>query len=370
MDIRDIERAWRYAGMRAIASQLPGPRTTSLPRRPLKVLFLRYERIGDMIMSSGVIRVLSRAAVGNKVDVVGTALSLRVLDNNPYVGKTFAHDRKSLRSYVRLAAKLRAENYDVIVDGRINNPKIFTSTPLLMLAAGASYRVGAGGGNNDLIYNARVKPFDRVTNFVEATKTLTDPFDVSADDDDWRPTIFLTGEERSAAEAAWARASRLVEQPEETRLLVNVSVSEKTRRWPVERYIESLRQVRQRYPQMPIAVIALPSESATALALAAPIGAEYTPTASVREAFSLVACSHLVFTPDTSISHVAAAFDKPSVVMLKSDCQAYTPWKGKGEIVLWEGETIDSLPTSAVISPLLRLRSEFGNYRSGTAKTS
>ena len=165
MDIRNIEKAWRYAWMRAIASQLPGPRTTSLPARPLKVLFLRYERIGDMILSSGVIRILSQVSTEKKIDVVGTDLSLAVLENNHYVGKTFVHDRKSWRSYARLAPALRAEKYDVIVDGRINNPQIFTSTPLLMLAAAAPYRVGASSGKSDVVYNVRVKPFDRVTNF-------------------------------------------------------------------------------------------------------------------------------------------------------------------------------------------------------------
>lgn len=121
---------------------------------------------------------------------------------------------------------------------------------------------------------------------------------------------------------------------------------------------------------MPIIVIALPSEAASARAVATAISAEYVPTANLRDALALVGSSQLVFTPDTSISHAASAFDKPAVVMLKSDCQAYAPWKGKGELVLWEGETIDSLPVSAVVGPLLRLRSEFGNYRSGTAKTS
>ncbi len=84
----------------------------------------------------------------------------------------------------------------------------------------------------------------------------------------------------------------------------------------------------------------------------------------------MVGSSDLVFTPDTSISHAASAFDKPAVILLKADCQAYAPWKNKGDLVLWEGETIDSLPTSAVVGSLLRLRAEFGNYRSGAAKTS
>ena len=372
VDIRRIERAWRYAWMRAIASGLRGPRTTNLPDRPLKVLFLRYERIGDMIMSTGVIRVLSRVAAGGTVDVVGNSLTLPVLENNPHVGKAFALDRKSWKSYARLATRLRKEKYDVIVDGRINNPPIFTSTPLLMLAASVPYRVGVSGGNNDRVYNVGVKPFDRrgLTHYIESSKSLIEPFALVADDYDWRPEIVLSDEERSAAEAVWIRASRRLEQPEETRFLVNLSASEKKRRWPDERFIESLSELRRQYPRMPITVMALPTESDRARTVAAAITAEYAPTPNLRDALALVGSSHLVFTPDTSISHAASAFDKPAVILLKSDCLPYAPWQTKGELVLWEGETIGSLTTSAVTGPLLRLRGEFGSYRSGTAKTS
>jgi len=360
MDIRKIEKAWRYGWMRAVASHLPGARTTTLPDRPLKVLFLRYERIGDMIMATGMIRVLSQLAAGKMIDVVGTSATLPVLGNNPHVRQAFALDRQSWRSYVRLAGKLRAEKYDVIVDGRINNPAVFTSTPLLMLAASAPYRVGVSGVNNDRVYNVRVKPFDRVTHYVEASKALIEPFGAVPDDYDWRPEIFLFDAERAAAESAWLRAGQHVQKPEQIRFLVNLSASEKIRRWPDERFIESLGQVRDSYPRMPIIIIALPSESDSARRIAAAIKAEHVPTPRLREALALVASSDLVFTPDTSISHAASAFSKPAVVLIKADCTAYAPWRTRGELVLWEGATIDSLPTSKVVAPLLRLRSELG----------
>ena len=370
MDIRAIEQAWRPAWMRAITSRLPGPRTTKLPARPLKVLFLRYERIGDMIMSTGMIRVLSQVAAGKQIDVVGNSLTLPVLENNPHVGKAFTLDRKSWKSYVRLAARIRAEKYDVIVDGRINNPKVFTSTPMLMLAASVPYRLGVSGGNNDRVYNVRVKAFDRVTRYIEASMALTEPFGIVPTQHDWRPEIFLSEHEQSAAEAVWTRASKRLQHPEKTRFLVNLSASETKRRWPDERFIEALREIREKYPQMPIVVIALPVESERARTVAAAINAEYAPTPNLRDALALVGSSTLVFTPDTSISHAASAFDKPAVILLKADCTPYAPWETEGELVLWEGETIDSLPTSAVVGALLRLRGNLGNYRSGTAKTS
>lgn len=361
MDIRKIEKAWRYAWMRAIASRLPGPRTTTLPGRPLKVVFFRYERIGDMIMATGMIRVLAQLAAGRTVDVVANTVTLPVLENNPHVGKAFVLDRQSRTSYVRLATQLRAERYDVVVDGRINNPPIFTSTPLLMLSASIPYRVGVDGLNNHRVYNVRVKPFDRVTHYIEASKALIEPFGVSPADYDWRPEIFLTAGERLAAEAAWATAATPVEQPRRSRFLVNLSASEKLRRWPDERFIESMRLVRERYPHMPFIVIALPSEADRARAVAHAIGGHHVPTPKLRDAFALVASSDLVFTPDTSISHAASAFDKPALVLIKADCTAYAPWQNRGELILWQGQSIDSLPVGDVVGALLRFCAEFAN---------
>lgn len=361
MDIRKVEKAWRYAWMRAIASQLPGPGTTTLPAHALRILFLRYERIGDMIMATGMIRVLAQLAAGKTVDVVANTVTLPVLENNPHVGNAFVLDRQSRTSYLTLAARLRAQRYDVIVDGRINNPPIFTSTPMLMLAAAAPYRVGVSGGNNDRVYNVRVKPFDRVTHYIESSKALIEPFGVDPADYDWRPEIFLSAGERLAAEQAWSTAYTLPEPQRRPRFLVNLSASEKLRRWPDEKFIESLRLVRERYPHMAVVVIALPSEGDRARGVANAIGAQHVPTPKLREAFALVASSDLVFTPDTSISHAASAFDKPALVLIKADCTAYAPWQNRGYLVPWDGRSIESLPVAEVTRPLLRFCAEFGS---------
>src|SRR5215211_384902 len=106
--------------MRGIGHALPGPRDVdraTFDPRKLRTLFVRYERIGDMIMATGLIRVLANASSVGKVDVVANPATRPVLEGNPHVGKVFVLDRASWKSYVRLMRKLRAEHYDVIVDG-------------------------------------------------------------------------------------------------------------------------------------------------------------------------------------------------------------------------------------------------------------
>src|SRR6476660_9199369 len=235
--------------MRAIGRALPGARVVdraTFDASSLHTLFVRYERIGDMIMATGLIRVLAEASSRGKVDVVANSSTAPVLEGNPHVGKVFTLDRGSRVSYLKLMRRLRRERYDVIVDGRINNPPIFTSTPMLMLAARAPYRIGVGGGNNDLIYNVRVQQYDRSVPYIEGSKALSLPFGVDPNAVDWQPEIFLSPAEHEAADSQWKRAASGAYTG--SRLLVNLSASEAKRRWPDERFIEVLLRARRIAP--------------------------------------------------------------------------------------------------------------------------
>lgn len=358
MDPRSIERAWRATWMRAIARMLPGERETVLPvpapGRPLRVLFLRYERIGDMIISTGLVRVLARSSPYVTVDVVTSPAACAVLDNNPYVRRVFVLDRRSRRSYIALARALRAERHDVIVDGRVNNPRTFTSTPLLMLASGAPYRVGVGGGHNDFVYNVRARPYDRSVHYVEGSRALAEPFGAGVGSVDWRPEIFLSGAERDEAERVWHRAAEDMDA-ESIRLLVNLSASEVRRRWSDENFAEVLRAARAVRPTLAIVVIGLPAEWEHVRWVAAAARGAAAATPRLRHALALVGTSDRVLTPDTSISHAASAFVRPAVVLLKREHHPYAPWRIPGEVVYWDGDTIARLAVEPVRDAVLRL---------------
>jgi len=335
--------------------------STRFDAGPLRTLFVRYERIGDMIMATGLIRVLANASRSGKVDVVASPVTAPVLEGNPHVGKVFTLDRHSRGSYLRLMRQLRAEHYDVIVDGRINNPRVFTSTPMLMLAARAPYRIGVGGGNNDLVYNVPVQGYDRSTPYIEGSKSLSLPFGVDPASVDWQPEIFLSDEERSAAEAHWMKAGELtigsipMVEKKSGRLLVNLSASEEKRRWPDAKFVEVLQRIRERKPNLAIVAIGLPREWERVSEVSRQISALPISTPRLRDALALVGTSDMVFTPDTSISHAASAFRKPAVVLLKRDHHPYAPYNIPGENVFWDGNQIHDLPVYAVLPAVERL---------------
>ena len=368
MDLRKIEIVWRGFWMRVLDWMLPGPSQTTLPppaNPDYRVLFLRYERIGDMIMATSLIRNIARVLPSGKVDVLGTPTTAPVLDLNPYVGEVLTLDRKSWRNYTDLMKRLRRERYTVMVDGRINNPPIFTSTPLLMYAGRARFRVGARGERKPRIYNVCVPEWNRVDHYIEGSKRLSVPFGVDPSSVDWQPEIFLSAGERELAEAQWRSAAELVSGKEGVegstkRLLVNLSASEPKRRWPDGKFVATLQAARARHPRMPIIVIGLPAEWESVSKVASETQALAVKTPNLRDAFALVGTSDMVFTPDTSISHAASAFRRPSLVLLKREHKPYAPWNTPGEIIAWNEDEIHQLPHERVKDALIKLIGTYG----------
>jgi len=366
---RKIELAWRALWMQLLGRMLPGPDETALPsptNADYRVLFIRYDRTDDMIMATSLIRNIAMALPSGKVDVLGTQANAAVLDGNPHVGSILLLDKRSMKSYRQLMKRLRGERYTVMVDGRINNPPIFISTPLLMYASRARFRVGAQGERKPRIYNVAVPEWNRVENYIEASKHLAAPFGVNPASVDWRPEIFLSPEEQTRAEQWWKEARSLA-APDETPsrgtttcLLVNLSASEPKRRWPDGKFIATLRAARERAPNMPIIVIGDAEEWESVQKVANAVGGLPVHTAGLRDAFALVGAADLVFTPDTSIAHAASAFNKPSLVLLKREHKPFGPWNTPGEIIAWNEAEIHQLPHERVAKALDKLLAEFG----------
>jgi ADP-heptose:LPS heptosyltransferase len=347
---------------------LPGPKETALPpptNSDYRVLFIRYDQVDDLIMATPVIRNIAMKVPGGKIDVLATTTTAPVLDGNPYVRNVLMFERKSMRTYRELMKRLRRERYTVMVDGRVNNPPIFITTPLLMYAGQARFRVGAGGDRKPRIYNVSVPEWNRAEHYIHGSRQLAVPFGVNPDSADWQPEMFLSSGERARAEEQWKEAHSVATTDAAggvtKRLLVNLSASESKRRWPDGKFIATLRATRERSPNMPIVVIGLPEEWESVQKVASAVRALPVETTGLRDAFALVGTADLVFTPDTSIAHAASAFRKPALVLLKREYKPYAPWNTPGEVIAWNEAEIQQMPYERVAKALQKLLTDFGH---------
>ena len=369
MRLKRLELWWRGLWIRILVALMRRSAGT-VPRwneRPYRVLFLRHDRAGDMILATGTMRASARSHSAITMDVLASPANAAILQASDWVRDVIVFDKRRLASYLPTMRRLRAARYDAVIDCMVTAPSV--TTLLLILASGARYRIGIAGRGNDAAFNLTVPPSpDPNAHMVERLAALVRAFDVDPRAIDRHPTIDLTSAERDAAEAIWGNTDGA------RRVLVNVSAGILARRWPVERYVAVMQHVRARDGNVIFRVIGAPREMDRAEAVARDGGGTLVRTPSIRDAFALVATADFAFTPDTSIAHAAAAFKVPCVAMyIRGTTERWGLYDSPGESVEHPSATLDDLGVERMIgavdrvlaAPTARSGSERRSQRAG-----
>ncbi|HUF13201.1 MAG TPA: glycosyltransferase family 9 protein [Longimicrobiales bacterium] len=349
--LKRLERAWKAAWLRGLARLLPRG-AGALPdwsARPHRVLYLRYDRIGDMILATPLIRAIARSHPRMTVDVLASAGNASILEGNGDVGSVVLFNRKSLTSSLRAWRALRRARYDAIVDDHaaVSTPSL--TRVLLMLASGVRHRIGVAGLANEFIYTHAVPP-PPPGHQVQMASVVASAFGVTPVWSEWRMRLYPTGEERAFATARWREAAERCEVAGR-RLLVNVSSHDPRRRWTDERLIEAIRRIRAHDPRLVVLVVGTLHDSASVMAIAATSGAAGLERSSLRQLLSLVEAADMVLTPDTSVTHVASAFEVPAVVLIsRTNAPMFGPWRVPHRLVWSDGGTLRGIPVDEVVA--------------------
>ena len=342
--LKKLEQSWNRLFIRALGRMMPRAPSEKPDwgARPHRVLYLRHDKIGDMIVSTSLIDAIAKSYPTITLDVLASPANAPVLKANPNVSSVIVWDKSQPSGYQQLLRQLRQARYDAVIDCMILAPS--TTTLLLMLASGARHRIGIGGRINDYALTLRVPPATSPTHHIDHSAVLATAFGVDLSEVDWRPKIYLTDSERNRAEGRWKNGDG-------RRALVNISAGRPMRRWPDVNFVELLRHLKRTAPDLNVLVISAPNEIARALEIVGTGRGRYAPTKTLREALALVATADMLITPDTGIAHSASAFGTPAVIMFE---------KGKEE--LWGGykipvrsvvnheQTLTSLPIEPVLA--------------------
>ncbi len=346
MRLKRVELWWRGLWIRILVRLLraaPGG-APDWGSRPFRVLFLRHDRAGDMILSTGVMRSIARSHRTIALEVLASPANAAILAAADYVQRVVVFDKKRLGSYLPTALQLRRARYDAVIDCMVTAPSL--TTLLLIYASGARYRVGIAGRGNDAAFNVTVPADARAgAHMVDLLGALAPAFGVANDAVQRQPVLSLT-----AAESEWAE-QRWKARNDGRRVLINVSAGTPARRWPVERFVAVMRHITGLDPRTTFRVIGAPAERDRAEAVARDGGGEFVATPSIRHAFALVATADFVFTPDTSIAHAASAFGTPTVAMyVAGSAERWGLYGVAGESVEHPAATLETLTAERMIA--------------------
>lgn len=350
MGLKDIERAYRAWVLRNVSRLLRTQESVVPPDwadRPHRVLYLRADRIGDMIMATGLLRAIAGSYPTVTVDVLASPINAAVLDGHSAVGRVIVLDKR--RPWRMLAAlrRVRRTEYDAVIDGMVQAPSV--TTLLLMLASGARHRIGVAGRRIDDALTIAVPPAPPQSHYITQSMALARAFQIDPACADHQPDIPILAADRRDAEATWKAWGACCGQ----RLLINVSAGHRRREWPEERVVTVLRHIATQAPSLRPMVIAGPRDVERGSRIAAKGHVPYVRTRRLHEAFALVATANAVFTPDTSIAHAASAFRIPVVAMYPRRKRVpYGPFGTRGWCVESSDSTLDSLPVSRVLTAI------------------
>jgi ADP-heptose:LPS heptosyltransferase len=361
-----LEVAGRKLSIRALTRMLARARAPERPdwgARPHRVLFLRHDRIGDMILSTGLLRAIATSHPTISLHVLASPANAPVLRADPNVDAVIVFDRTKPARYLAMLRQLRRSRYDAVIDCMPTAPSL--TTLLLMWASGATHRIGVAGRGNDAAMTLPVPPRPEATHIADQLGALAAAFGVDPATTSFHPTIYLDEAERARASTVWnANAAT----PDGRRFLLNISAGRAFRRWPDERYVAVIKHVLARDPRLTVFVIAAPNERERAESIARSAGVRFEQTPTLREALTLVATADMLFTPDTGLAHAASAFGRPTVVMyVRGTATQWSLYGSAGHQLSSPDGTLESLRLEPVLRAVDHLLAETERTHSDAA---
>jgi ADP-heptose:LPS heptosyltransferase len=343
--LKRLEQSWRKLWIRLLVRLMRRPSDSepdwgSAPRR---VLFLRHDRAGDMILSTGVMRAIAHSYPTISLDVLASPINASLVAHAMYLKNVIVFDKKKVTSYLPTALRLRRARYHAVVDCMVTAPSV--TTLLLMLASGARFRIGIAGRGNDNAFNIAV-PAETAedAHMIDRLAALASAFGPLPSAADRQPVLELTPDELGRAHAAWKSRDGA------PRILVNISAGTSERVWPEANYTAVMRHVLERAPEAAVRVMSSPSEIDRANRIANAGGGVAVRTPGIRDAVALVATADFVLTPDTSIAHAVSAFQKPAVALyVKGKRERWALYGGPGESIEHIDHDLDGLPLARVL---------------------
>lgn len=332
--LKKLEIVIRRLGFTLIGWYLalkPKPKAIDWQSDSPRILFLRYDRIGDMLMSTGIFKAIADALPNVSLDVLASRANGSVIANESYLNEVIIISDKSPKGYLQLRKKLRHNKYDVVIDP--HGAASFTSM-IYMWLSGAKHRIGLADRGIDHALTIRPELSDRRVHVINYLKALVSPLGIDINGY-YPPQITLTSDEITKAEQVWHQDLR------PKHLLMNVCAGKEKRRWQPEKYAAVLQHIQTHYPDVHCLVMGVRDEKDhVSRVLAGCHGVDAIYPSSIRDALALVKTADYVFTPDTSIAHAVSCFSKNAVVIFYKDNSLYWGLYGSDGIQI-ESETND-----------------------------
>lgn len=332
----------------------------------MKVLLIRRENIGDLILTTPLISMLAR---DHQVDLLVNSYNQSVLDNNPHVNKihlyTKLHHSKNAQAKIGIIVKrlktlltIRREKYDVAIIVK----EEWDKRPLHWAKASGARRVIAIGEDGPCCITDKLPRMTGKQHLVERLHTLAEP--LGYHEAPGPLELYLSEQEKQ-----WALQYANI-NPSLPVYGLQISARKVKQRWPTEHFIELAQRLAAREHCQLLLFWAPgaednphhPGDDGKAMQILAGChGLPIIPfkTTTIRELMAAMSLCCQVLTSDGGALHIAAGVQRPVVALFgNSDAFCWGPWKVPSRVIEAEGRDVNNISTDRVFEAFTDLRAE------------
>lgn len=344
----------------------------------MKILIIRRDNIGDLILTTPLISALAKAT-GNKIDVLVNTYNKDVLKNNPYIGKIHLYSKLHHRAKnqsalsvisqrIKTIFNIRRERYDVAIIARESWNK--RTMPWAKLSQ-AKRIIAIGDNGHTAITDLIVKPDEKI-HIVELLAKLAIPLGI-----DTAPGPL-----------------ELYPTQEETRKLINsfvipkgipifgmqISARKPMQRWQADKFIQLAKELAE-HEKCHLILLWSPGSADNKLHPGDDEQAEYimehcgnlpvtaVKTRNIRELMAAMSQCDQIVTSDGGALHIAVGVGKPVVALFgNSDAWFWGPWRVPHELIEAPNKNVGLLTVEEVMSRFVALRHRTTSHHDVTEK--
>ena len=283
-----------------------------------KLLFLRYDgKIGDYIVTSWIYREIKKQRPDIEIDIVGISKNEKLFLNNKNVNR-FYKLKKSKKPFMYfLAKKLRAENYDVMID-----PTEHLRKRDIFFIKNIKAKVVFGYDKEEInIFDKNIG--NNSKRMKEVYAEILEQLGFSNLNMDYEIPLDKEAEEK---------VDKYLEKKKiDNYIVVNFFGAAKNKKINNENAIKLIDVLHMKYKDKKIIILDSPSDrKALDNILKNVLDNErvyFYPNSTIFEAIEIIKKSILVVSPDTAIIHIADGFDKKIISFYKNEKITYDKWK-------------------------------------------
>ena len=286
------------------------------------VLFFRYDRIGDMVITTSVFRELKLAYPHIQITVLASKTNQEVLVNNPYIDEIVTNHKNHFFLNVASLLKLRKKKFDVciefdhsVVPHAILRLKVINPKKVISIKKDGRYGVN---GNELSLYDIYVeKPTKR--HFRDIWLSVLKPFNVIPKSNEY--DLFISDELRS-------QAQNFTKQYFPNFLVgINLEGAVKGKQIKFPELFKICKGLNKQDKNIQIIILCAPNNFQETSLNVQKMALNYVEmsykTNRVLSVAALISQLDLIITPDTSIVHIASAFNKPVVSIHEDNRDSY-----------------------------------------------